>query len=52
MSMMTDGILTDEQIAALTPEQRRDLIRRLEATAQRSDRPDAAGRGYGASGWV
>ena len=28
--MMTDGILTDDQIAALTPEQRRDLITRLE----------------------
>ncbi|ORJ59924.1 hypothetical protein [Mycobacterium simiae] len=28
---MTDGILTDEQIAALTPAQRRDLITRLEA---------------------
>jgi hypothetical protein len=28
--MMTDGILTDAQIAALTPEQRRDLISRLE----------------------
>jgi hypothetical protein len=28
--MMTDGILTDEQIAALTPEQRRELISRLE----------------------
>jgi hypothetical protein len=27
---MTDGILTDEQIAALTPAQRRDLIMRLE----------------------
>lgn len=27
---MTDGILTDEQIDALTPEQRRDLIARLE----------------------
>ncbi|HWT47780.1 MAG TPA: hypothetical protein VN255_04060, partial [Mycobacterium sp.] len=27
---MTDGILTDAQIAALTPEQRRDLIIRLE----------------------
>jgi hypothetical protein len=27
---MTDGILTDEQIAALSPEQRRDLISRLE----------------------
>ncbi|ASW92393.1 MULTISPECIES: hypothetical protein [Mycobacterium avium complex (MAC)] len=27
---MTDGILTDEQIAALTPGQRRDLISRLE----------------------
>jgi hypothetical protein len=27
---MTDGILTDAQIAALTPEQRRELIRRLE----------------------
>jgi hypothetical protein len=27
---MTDGILTDEQIAELTPEQRRDLITRLE----------------------
>ena len=30
MPMMTDGILTDEQIAALTPAQRRDLITRLE----------------------
>src|ERR1700739_1278366 len=30
MCMMTDGILTDAQIAALTPEQRRDLITRLE----------------------
>lgn len=29
--MLTDGILTDEQIAALTPAQRRDLITRLEA---------------------
>ena len=28
--MLTDGILTDAQIAALTPEQRRDLITRLE----------------------
>jgi hypothetical protein len=28
--MMTDGILSDAQIAALTPEQRRDLITRLE----------------------
>jgi len=28
--MLTDGILTDEQIAALTPEQRRELITRLE----------------------
>lgn len=27
---MTDGILTDAQIAALTPEQRRELITRLE----------------------
>jgi hypothetical protein len=27
---MTEGILTDAQIAALTPEQRRDLVRRLE----------------------
>lgn len=27
---MTEGILTDDQIAALTPEQRRDLISRLE----------------------
>lgn len=27
---MTDGILTDAQVAALTPEQRRDLITRLE----------------------
>jgi hypothetical protein len=30
MPLMTDGILTDEQIAALSPEQRRDLISRLE----------------------
>jgi hypothetical protein len=28
--MMTDGILSDAQIAELTPEQRRDLISRLE----------------------
>jgi len=28
--MITDGILTDAQIAALTPEQRRELITRLE----------------------
>ena len=28
--MTTDGILTDEQIAALTPEQRRELVTRLE----------------------
>ena len=28
--MMTDGILTDAQIAALTPEQRRELVQRLE----------------------
>lgn len=27
--VMTDGILTDEQIAALTPEQRRELVSRL-----------------------
>ncbi len=30
MPVTTDGILTDEQIAALSPEQRRDLITRLE----------------------
>jgi hypothetical protein len=30
MPVMTDGILTDDQIAALTPAQRRDLITRLE----------------------
>jgi hypothetical protein len=30
MLLMTDGILTDAQIAELTPEQRRDLISRLE----------------------
>ncbi len=30
MSTMTNGILSDDQIAALTPEQRRDLINRLE----------------------
>jgi hypothetical protein len=29
--MMTDGILTDEQIAALTPAERRELVTRLEA---------------------
>lgn len=28
--MMTDGILTDAQIAALSPEQRRELVSRLE----------------------
>ena len=27
--MTTDGILTDEQIDALTPDQRRELITRL-----------------------
>ena len=29
--MMTDGILTDVQIAALTPAERRELIIRLQA---------------------
>jgi hypothetical protein len=30
MAMMTDGILTDAQIARLTPAQRRELVQRLE----------------------
>ncbi len=42
--MMTDGILTDEQIAALTPEQRRELITRLEAPLSHVMDPALLGR--------
>jgi hypothetical protein len=38
--MMTDGILTDTQIAALTPEERRELIRRLEKPLHQLIDPD------------
>jgi hypothetical protein len=42
--MMTDGVLTDEQIAALTPEQRRELISRLEQPLSDLIDPDLLGR--------
>lgn len=38
--MKTDGILTDSQIAALTPEERRELIRRLEKPLHQLVDPD------------
>ncbi len=41
---MTDGILTDAQIAALTPEQRRDLIKRLEQPLSEVINPVLLGR--------
>jgi len=42
--MMTDGILSDAQIAALTPEQRRDLITRLEKPLSEVIDPALLGR--------
>jgi hypothetical protein len=42
--MMTDGVLTDEQIAALTPEQRRELISRLEQPLSDLIDPELLGR--------
>jgi hypothetical protein len=42
--MMTDGILTDEQIAALTPEQRAELITRLEHPLNDLIDPEYLGR--------
>ena len=42
--MMTDGVLTDEQIAALTPEQRRELISRLEQPLSDLIDPQVLGR--------
>jgi hypothetical protein len=42
--MMTDGILSDAQIAELTPEQRRDLISRLEKPLSDVIDPALAGR--------
>lgn len=42
--MMTDGVLTDEQIAALTPAQRRDLITRLEAPLSEVIDPEVIAR--------
>jgi len=42
--MTTDGILTDEQIAALTPEQRRELITRLEQPLSDLIDPEQLGR--------
>jgi hypothetical protein len=42
--MMTDGILTDTQIAELTPEERRELIRRLEAPLSDVIDPAVLGR--------
>ena len=41
---MTDGVLTDEQIAALTPEQRRELISRLEQPLSDLIDPQLLGR--------
>ncbi|OBK15607.1 hypothetical protein [Mycobacterium asiaticum] len=41
---MTEAILTDRQIAALTPEQRRDLITRLEAPLSELEDPDTLNR--------
>lgn len=42
--MMTDGVLTDEQIAALTPAQRRELISRLEQPLSQLIDPDLISR--------
>ena len=42
--MMTDGILTDAQIAALTPEERTELISRLEQPLSDLIDPDYLGR--------
>lgn len=42
--MMTDGVLTDEQIAALTPAQRRELISRLEQPLSELIDPDLISR--------
>src|ERR1700739_1042917 len=44
MPMMTDGILTDAQIAGLTPEQRRELISRLEQPLSDLIDPQLLGR--------
>jgi hypothetical protein len=44
MAMMTDGVLTDEQIAALTPAQRRELISRLEQPLSELIDPDLISR--------
>ncbi|OMC12316.1 hypothetical protein [Mycobacterium sp. SP-6446] len=41
---MTDGVLTDEQIAALTPAQRRELISRLEQPLSELIDPDLISR--------
>ena len=41
---MTEAILTDLQIAALTPEQRRDLITRLELPVSELEDPEALAR--------
>jgi hypothetical protein len=42
--MMTNGVLTDEQIAALTPVQRRELISRLEQPLSELIDPDFLSR--------
>lgn len=42
--MITDGVLTDEQIAALTPAQRRELISRLEQPLSELIDPDMISR--------
>jgi hypothetical protein len=42
--MITDGVLTDEQIAALTPAQRRELISRLEQPLSELIDPDLISR--------
>jgi hypothetical protein len=44
MPVMTETILTDEQIAALTPEQRRELITRLEQPLSELEDPAVLNR--------
>ena len=42
--VVTDSILSDDQIAALTPQQRRELITRLEKPLEELDDPEALDR--------
>ena len=41
---MTEGILTDEQIEALSPQQRRELITRLEKPLSDLEDPEVLAR--------